>query len=204
MSAYFKNYYEQRKEHYTQLNKKARRRWREIWGKRLAKLKNRPCTDCGKSYPYYCMDFDHLDPETKVADISMLFRINASEKRLLAEIEKAEVVCANCHRGREHKRYIRSGKIPVHLSPRQKKNKEIIERAKSCPCRDCGEKFLTWQMDFDHVKESKLDKVGRIAICGTTEALLAEISKCEVVCAVCHRIRTFFRKIIKNIHVSSE
>src|SRR5262245_43122685 len=96
MSVYFKGYYEKRKEHYKQMNKESRRQRHAIWRKRLAQLKNRPCKDCGKTYPPYCLDFDHLDPETKVADISIMLRRNASEDRLLAEIKKTEVVCANC------------------------------------------------------------------------------------------------------------
>jgi hypothetical protein len=140
------------------------------------------------------MDFDHLDPETKVADIPIMLGRNASEEKLLAEIEKTEVVCANCHRGREHKRYLQTNRSPVHLSPRQKQNKEIIEQAKSCPCADCDGEFSSWQKDFDHVKGEKAERVGYIAMSRSTEALLAEIAKCEVVCAVCHRIRTFSKK----------
>jgi hypothetical protein len=194
MSAYFKSYYDRRKEHYKQMNNESRRQRRAIWRERLAQLKNRPCKDCGKTYPHYCMDFDHLDSETKVADIPIMLRRNASERRLLAEIEKTEVVCANCHREREYKRYLQTGKDPVRLSPRQKKNKEIIEREKGRPCTDCGGKFSSWQLDFDHVTGEKLGGVGKMAICDSTEALLAEIVKCEVVCAICHRIRTFSRK----------
>ncbi len=194
MSVYFKDYYEQRKEHYRQITNENRRQRQALWRERFAQLKNCPCQDCGQTYPPYCMDFDHLDPETKVANIPVMLSRNASEERLLAEIEKTEVVCANCHREREHKRYLQTGKNPVHLSPRQKKNKEIIERAKSRPCTDCGGIFSVWQMDFDHVTGEKLGGVGRMAIGASTEALLAEIAKCEVVCAVCHRIRTFSRK----------
>jgi hypothetical protein len=194
MSAYFKGYYEQRKEHYKQMNNESRRQRRVIWRDRLAQLKNRPCKDCGKCYPPYCMDFDHLDPDTKVADIPLMLGRNASEERLLAEIEKTEVVCANCHRGREHKRYLQKNRSPVRLSPRQKKNKEIIEQAKNSPCMDCGEEFSSWQKDFDHVKGQKTERVGYVAMSRSTEALLAEIAKCEVVRAVCHRIRTFSKK----------
>jgi hypothetical protein len=193
MSAYFKGYYEQRKEHYKQVTNE-NRRWRQaIWRERIAQLKNRPCKDCGKTYPPYCMDFDHLDPETKIASIPVMLGSNASEKKLLAEIDKTAVICANCHRKREHKRYLQNNKSPVHLSPRQKKNKEIIEQAKNRPCADCGGEFSSWQKDFDHVKGQKAERVGYMAMSGSTEALLAEIAKCEVICAVCHRIRTFSR-----------
>jgi len=62
-----------------------------------------PCADCGKNYPYYVMDFDHL--EDKSFGISdAINRRRKSLKAVLEEIAKCEVVCANCHRGRTHSR----------------------------------------------------------------------------------------------------
>ena len=194
MSDYFKAYYSQRKEHYKEITNQNRRQRIAEWKKYLAELKGQPCKDCGKIYPSFCLDFDHLELESKVADIPVMIGSNASRGRILAELAKTEVVCANCHRAREHARYLQSGKTPGHLSPRQRRNKEIIEQAKNHPCQDCGGIFSIWQMDFDHVKGDKVANVGHLAISASTEVLLAEIEKCEVVCAVCHRIRTFTRK----------
>ena len=60
-----------------------------------------PCNDCGKNYPYYVMDFDHLErKENIISFLSASGRIGALKK----EIEKCEIVCANCHRIRTHKR----------------------------------------------------------------------------------------------------
>lgn len=61
----------------------------------IQSYKNVPCKDCGKSYPYYVMDFDHLGP--KLFSISKGSRQH-SYLELLLEIKKCEVVCANCHR----------------------------------------------------------------------------------------------------------
>jgi hypothetical protein len=49
------------------------------------------------------MDFDHVRGE-KVANVSVLVAGGASRRRVLAEIAKCEVVCANCHRERTHGR----------------------------------------------------------------------------------------------------
>ena len=194
MSSYFKDYYGERKEHYLKITNENRRRRQSDWGKQLEKLKSKPCCDCGKTYPTFCMDFDHLDRQTKVAAIPVMIVGNASKERILAEIEKTEIVCANCHREREYQRYLQLGKTPVHLSPRQRRNKDLIEQAKNRPCLDCGERFSLWQMDFDHIKGGKIGRVGYLAMSASTEMLLAEIEKCEVVCAVCHRKRTFANK----------
>lgn len=62
-----------------------------------------PCTDCGHSYPYWIMHFDHIDPNTKVDDITRLLK-TASIGVVLDEIKKCELVCANCHATRTWKR----------------------------------------------------------------------------------------------------
>jgi hypothetical protein len=63
-------------------------------------LKDVPCYDCGNRFPTVCMDFDHRDPSQKVfqiSDASLVHRV-----KVLAEIAKCDVVCANCHRIRTH------------------------------------------------------------------------------------------------------
>lgn len=64
-----------------------------------------PCTDCGKPYPYYVMDFDHKDDSKKfnLAN-AMLHGFN----KVVEEIKKCDVVCSNCHRERTHKRKMAS------------------------------------------------------------------------------------------------
>lgn len=62
-----------------------------------------PCADCNKQYRYWVMEFDHLPGEDKVDNINALSS-KGVEKQLYAEIEKCELVCANCHRERTAKR----------------------------------------------------------------------------------------------------
>lgn len=61
-----------------------------------------PCTDCGKFYPYYVMDFDHTS-DGKEGNVSQMVKTHTM-KAILAEIGKCELVCANCHRIRTHSR----------------------------------------------------------------------------------------------------
>lgn len=60
--------------------------------------KSRPCVDCGQSYPWYVMDLDHRDRSTKRHMVSAMISNSYSLQRLLVEIEKCDVRCANCHR----------------------------------------------------------------------------------------------------------
>jgi NAD-dependent dihydropyrimidine dehydrogenase PreA subunit len=69
---------------------------------KIRKLKTETsCYDCGKNYPYYVMDFDHL--ENKEYLIARLINDNKKEA-LEKEIQKCNIVCANCHRQRTHNR----------------------------------------------------------------------------------------------------
>ena len=61
-----------------------------------------PCTDCGQFFPACAMDFDHL--RDKIAEINQLVSSNYPIKSILLEIDKCELVCANCHRVRTRNR----------------------------------------------------------------------------------------------------
>ena len=64
--------------------------------------KAHPCMDCGHTYPYYVMDFDHRDPQTKKHNVSELVA-QGRKKKLEQELAKCDLVCANCHRERTHR-----------------------------------------------------------------------------------------------------
>ena len=66
------------------------------------KLKQVPCADCKQVFPPYVMDFDHV-MGVKSANVSKL-RQGHSMVHFLAEVQKCEVLCSNCHRIRTHSR----------------------------------------------------------------------------------------------------
>ena len=84
-----------------------RRRTRATARELVAELKSRPCPDCGGHFPPVVMDFDHVKGN-KRGIISRMTSAPMSGAKLLEEIAKCEVVCANCHRrrnsGRAHVR----------------------------------------------------------------------------------------------------
>lgn len=66
----------------------------------IRSAKDSPCFDCGVEYPYWIMQFDHLrDKSFNIGDARYI-----AEEKLYAEIFKCEVVCANCHADRTHRR----------------------------------------------------------------------------------------------------
>ena len=69
----------------------------------ISKLKEAPCTDCGKTFPPECMDFDHVKERgPKLFNIAA--RVACSPKVIAAEIAKCDLVCSNCHRIRTRQR----------------------------------------------------------------------------------------------------
>ena len=59
-------------------------------------FKKRPCEDCECDYPYWVMHFDHVRGQ-KEFQLSKVTQTNISLVRLRAELDKCDVVCANCH-----------------------------------------------------------------------------------------------------------
>jgi hypothetical protein len=59
--------------------------------------------DCARSFPPYCMDFDHCRGE-KVYELSKMANLMYSKVTIDIEIAKCDLVCANCHRIRTHER----------------------------------------------------------------------------------------------------
>lgn len=96
---YRRQHYLNNKGMYLTKNRATRKRLSAL----LRELKSEPCMDCGVAYPYYVMDFDHRDPETKKYQPNRLTSV-ASEKKLLDEVAKCDVVCSNCHRERTQQR----------------------------------------------------------------------------------------------------
>lgn len=89
-AARLKHYYANKEQYY----ERNRKRTKELTDY-VRELKKNPCLDCDKTYPFYVMQFDHVRGE-KNKEISKLVR-HGSKTKLLEELEKCELVCANCH-----------------------------------------------------------------------------------------------------------
>lgn len=75
---------------------------------------------------------------------------------------------------------------------RKSKLRQFIIDAKRVPCTDCENSYPWYVMDFDHTQGEKAFNISTAAAKRLSLTKIQnEISKCEVVCANCHRIRTF-------------
>lgn len=76
----------------------------------------------------------------------------------------------------------------------KRRNREFVWKYKEeNPCTDCGGFFPHYQMEFDHIGE-KTRKVSSMIADRGLKAIMDEMSKCELVCALCHSARTWFRQ----------
>lgn len=66
-------------------------------------LKDAPCVDCGGSFHFRAMHWDHIGND-KEENVSVMVLRGLGRKKILAEIAKCELVCANCHAVRTYKR----------------------------------------------------------------------------------------------------
>jgi len=170
----------------------------------LRELRDVPCLDCGGRFEPYQMDFDHRDPATKLFNLMTGRASLMSDEKLLAEVAKCDIVCANCHRVRtkrlldeRFRSLARTGKGRYIERQRRywRNHQRLLDELREVPCLDCARRFPTYAMEFDHRDPAtKRKAVTRLIGRTSTERLLEEVAKCDIVCANCHRMRTYRRR----------
>jgi hypothetical protein len=84
-------------QHYRDSHNTSRSKIREQNARKVFEyLKQHSCAECGESDPIV-LEFDHREAAEKIESISNLI-LNSSWRRIESEIEKCDVLCANCHR----------------------------------------------------------------------------------------------------------
>ena len=94
---YQHQYYLNNKESYRKASKKAKPGHllrKKLWFQELKG--SLVCIKCGENH-IACLDFHHRDPNEKEMGISYTL-YKWGKKRIMAEIEKCDVLCSNCHR----------------------------------------------------------------------------------------------------------
>jgi hypothetical protein len=174
----------------------------------LRELRRVPCADCGGAFQPYQMDFDHRDPSTKAFQVTD--RLTVSRARLLAEIDKCDVICANCHAIRTYahaieRRMTRVARLHLLETPVQRKvrlfdvsRRSLLARLRTGRCADCGVTYPHYVMEFDHrdpstkmIRRSQWWRLSR-------QRVLDEAAKCDLRCRNCHRARTFQQRTARG------
>jgi hypothetical protein len=169
----------------------------------LRELRERPCADCGGTFAPHQMDFDHRPGTVKSFRLTEGGAALRPAAVLLAEAAKCDVVCTNCHRIRTQQRHAQRSPVARSTSPATRRKREawraharLLDQHRDRPCADCGGRFPPCAMDFDHrdptTKRAAVTRmIGRAGVA----RILDEAAKCDIVCANCHRLRTFERRL---------
>jgi hypothetical protein len=105
LKEYNREYYQRNRKHLLNKQKEKNRRFAESRRKWLVEYKKKlSCIRCGETHPA-TLTFHHKNGSDKSFEIGNAIVLGVSLKRLMAEIEKCEVLCANCH-AKEHLAYL--------------------------------------------------------------------------------------------------
>jgi hypothetical protein len=168
----------------------------------LRELRSGPCADCGGAFAPHQTDFDHRpgqDKRFRVTEGGAMLRATAD---ILDEVARCDIVCANCHRVRTQCRHAARAPGALSTSPATVRKRatwrahaRLLDDLRDRPCADCGGRFASCAMDFDHREPgTKRSAVTRMIGRASAARILDEVEKCDIVCANCHRLRTFERR----------
>jgi len=141
------------------------------------------CEDCGYSRCVAALEFHHRDTSTKEFGVG---GYDGSLDRLRAEIQKCDLLCANCHRLRH------AGADGARLEERVAFDRDKKARAVALmggTCFECERVGPTRLFEFHHWEaESKAFGISQSGISSRNWlAIVAELDKCVMLCANCHR-----------------
>lgn len=87
-------WYQKNKEEHSKKSKERKTKLIEFV-RNYKKKDNISCVDCGENR-WQCLQFDHGKNE-KIDAVSQMARRGFTKEKILKEISKCEIVCANCH-----------------------------------------------------------------------------------------------------------
>lgn len=142
---------------------------------RLVELRGGRCEACGYDISIAALEFHHRDSKTKDFGLG---DFSGPWERLVAEADKCDLLCANCHRRRHHYRGT--------VAARGKKARAIHLMGDRC-----GGCFLVVPdslFEFRHwdAREKEFG-ISRDGLSRPWEAIATELLKCVMLCANCHR-----------------
>lgn len=145
------------------------------------------CSRCSQSYGYKIYDFHHTEPEHK--DFSLRDHKLATHTKIVQELSKCILVCANCH-GEIHKEIKRqngyTNKI-IGNSERwvhQKERKLAITGKNSCEC--CN--YNTWEGNLVIVFKDKDKHYKKYNKTNFTKEFTIALKDATVICRNCLRL----------------
>lgn len=95
---YQANWYQRNRARQMEMVAEGKKRKR-LWFRQLKAELGLACAECGEDH-LACLDFHHDDPKLKEWGVAWMVAQNMGKQRILAEMARCTVLCANCHRKR--------------------------------------------------------------------------------------------------------
>ena len=104
-ATYYSQHYSKYSESYRKRAKAYRNKVRMEYRTNMeAFMKDKSCSVCSES-DSVVLELDHVDPSQKLFSISQAVRLGKKWSDVIIEIEKCQVLCANCHRRKTSKQF---------------------------------------------------------------------------------------------------
>jgi hypothetical protein len=116
------------------------------------------------------------------------FRPNKSQK------DGLQKCCISCDKKyqkewyEKRKEIVKAKSIISNKKSRDRNQKFIIDYLNSNPCIICGESDIV-VLEFDHLFNKTIE-VSRLVATSSLEKIKEEVTKCQVLCANCHKRKT--------------
>lgn len=148
------------------------------------------CEECGYSVSAAALEFHHRDPKTKEFTLGSF---NGSWEKLVAEADKCDLLCANCHRRRHRYRG------PADAQAKKARAIAIM----GGKCTGCSNVVADSLFEFHHWDPREKEfGISRDGLARPWDAIAAELLKCVMLCANCHReLRAGVRELERQISV---
>ena len=95
MREYQKNWYKQNRQKVMEQSNSYRKNIKKWFAEEI--VAKASCKNCGFNHPG-ALEFHHRDPSSKDNAIADMIATKRSKEAILKEIDKCDVLCANCHR----------------------------------------------------------------------------------------------------------
>jgi hypothetical protein len=123
---------------------------------------------------------------------------HAAFQRNSARKDGLQATCRDCRRAIDADQYrLHKPRYDARKHATRRHNVEAVQAYKMAnACSDCGGHFHFAAMQFDHRPgEEKTMELAHLAARGSPARIAAEMAKCDLVCANCHAVRTFLRRV---------
>jgi hypothetical protein len=137
-----------------------------------------------------------------IARVAIMKQCNTcKENKKLGDFHKKSCVpdghsnkCKTCQKKYQQSHYLRNkDRIYQNNLSKRKYLAQEVDKLKDYPCKDCGKKYEPFCMDFDHLSDKIMAVSKMVHETFSLEKIKEEITKCELVCVLCHKNRTYQR-----------